>query len=482
MSDELLINESPGETRVALVESGLLQEVHFERSRSRNPVNNIYCGRVLRVLPGMQAAFVDIGQERSGFLHADDVLNPSGEQDHLLRRIRPGQTVLVQVIKAPLGSKGARLTTRLSLSSRYLVYSPRALHIGVSQRIEDESERQRLRELVEAGSAEFGIEGGFILRTAAEGARAQDVQADMKFLHKRWLMLEQSLPQVAVPGLAYSELPLALRALRDIARPGLERIRIDSQDYLAQAREFAATYSPELLELIQFYQDARPLFDMYSIEDEIRKALNRVVPLKSGGHIVIEQTEAMTTIDVNTGTFVGRSNLEETIFKTNLEAATALARQLRLRNLGGIVIVDFIDMASEDHRRQVLRTLERALEKDRAKTSVSGVSALGLVEITRKRTSESLAHLLETPCPACSGTGRTKSLETLCLEVFREVVRESRQFDQGRILILAGEKLADYMQEEESDRLAELQDMVRRPVDIRAEAGYLSEQYDIIPV
>ncbi len=481
MSEELLINLAPGETRVALVENGLLQEVQIERSSSVSLVGNIYRGKVIRVLPGMQAAFVDLGLERSGFLHAADI--PSGdEQRDILQKVHEGQPVLVQVVKAPLGTKGARLSAYLSLSSRYLVFSPRGSHVGISQRIESELERQRLRDCIEKLARDNGISGGFILRTVGETASVGDLAKDMQYLAKRWSALEQSLPGAPVASLVYSDLPLEIRALRDMAGPQVERIRLDTATGFAKARAFAETYSPELLPRLQHYEGARPLFDLYSVEDEIGKALQRQVPLKSGGSMVIEQTEAMTTVDINTGTFVGTHNLEETIFRTNLEAASALARQLRVRNLGGIIIIDFIDMQSAEHRRQVMRALEKSVERDRAKTVIAGVSAFGVVEMTRKRTSESLGHLLCEPCEACAGSGQVKTLETLCLEIYRELLRASRQFESERLLVLANELVVARIQDDASDRVSELVEMTGRPVEFKAETHYPREQFDIIPV
>lgn len=481
MSDELLVNISPGESRVALVENGLLQEVHIERASSSSIVGNIYRGKVIRVLPGMQAVFVDLGLSRSGFLHVSDCVQATETQD-IASVFHEGEKVLVQVIKAPLGTKGARLSTQLSLSSRYLVFNPYSSHIGVSQRIEDEQERQRLRDLIEKLATQSEIGGGFILRTVAENAGEDELGKDLAFLVKRWAELQESLSEAKVPSLVYSDLPLELRVLRDMAGGQVERVRFDSKEWCIRAKRFVETYSPELAERLQFYDGSRPLFDLYSVEDEIAKALRRSVPLKSGGSLVIEQTEAMTTVDVNTGTFVGSRNLEETIFKTNLEAATALARQLRIRNLGGIIIIDFIDMTSPDHNRQVIRALEKALEKDRAKTVIAEVSAFGVVEMTRKRTSESLEHQLCEPCKSCGGSGQVKTIETLCFEIFREVVRAGNQFESDKILVLGSEAVIGRIQDEDSERLGELVEFVGRPVEFKVEPMYLQEQYDIIPV
>lgn len=481
MSNELLVNVTPGETRAALVENGLLQEVHIERASNVSIVGNIYRGKVIRVLPGMQAAFVDLGLSRSGFLHVSDCVQGSETPD-IVSLFHEGQKILVQVIKAPLGTKGARLTTLLSLSSRYLVFNPLSDHIGVSQRIEDEQERLRLREIVEKRAKENNINGGFILRTVAEGVDNEALARDMAFLTKRWSQLQDSLSEASVPSQVYSDLPLALRVIRDLASGQVERIRFDSADCFDDAVHFVKVYSPELESRLEHYRGPRPIFDLYSVEDEIAKAIRRDVSLKSGGSLVIEQTEAMITVDVNTGTFVGSRNLEETIFKTNLEAASALARQLRVRNLGGIIIIDFIDMVSADHKRQVIRALEKALEKDKAKTLISDVSTFGVVEMTRKRTSESLARQLCEPCHFCGGSGQVKTLETVCFEIFREIVRAGNQFESDKILVLGAEAVIQRIQEEDSERLGELTEFVGRPVEFKVEPLYLQEQYDIIPV
>jgi len=491
MSEELLINVTPNETRVALVENGVLQEVQIERQRSSSIVGNVYRGKVNRVLPGMQAAFVDIGLDRAGFLHASDIPQLDGEGMELIddaeldihTRVHEGKTLLVQVVKAPMGTKGARLTTHLSLSSRYLVYMPNNSHIGVSQRIESEEDRQRLRDIVTdiCSNDEQVSSGGYIVRTIAEGASRDELLSDMLFLQKLWIDRTADLTEKKVPSLVYRDMSLALRSLRDMSHPNLEKIRIDSRETYEKIIEFTNRYSPELSNRVFLYQGQRPLFDLYSVEDEIEKALHKRVDLKSGGYLIIEQTEAMTTVDVNTGTYVGTRKLEETIFKTNLEAASSLARQLRLRNLGGIIIVDFIDMVEPEHRRQVQRTFEKALEKDRARTSLTAVSDLGLIEMTRKRIRESLGQSLCEPCPHCQGRGQLKSAETICLEIFREITRESRQFECEKILVLASQPVIDRLLDEESDNVAELETFIGHPIQLQVELLYGQEQYDIIP-
>ena len=485
MSEELLINVTPHETRVAMVENGVLQEVQIERASHRGLVGNIYNGRVVRVLPGMQSAFIDIGLERTAFLHASDIAaRTSGDEEagepNIRHLVREGQELLVQVIKDPLGSKGARLSTHLTVPSRYLVLLPDSDHIGISQKIDDEEERQRLRALVQEGLPEGAAPGGFIVRTVAEGAGAAELAADIAFLGKLWETIRQRAETAAPASLIHADLPLSLRVLRDMTGIHYEKVRVDSRETFQRIREFADEFVPELDPLLEHYPGERPLFDLYGVEDEIQRALQRKVELKSGGYLIIDQTEAMTTVDVNTGAYVGHRNLEETLFKTNLEASQAIARQLRLRNLGGIIIIDFIDMADPDHRRQVLRALERALERDRAKARICAVSALGLVEMTRKRTRESLEHQLSEPCPTCQGRGSVKTVVTVCYEIFRELLRAARQFDTRELLVLAAQEVVDRMQDEESASVAELEDFTGCAIRFQVEAVYTQEQFDVV--
>ena len=613
MSAELLVNVTPRETRVALIESGVLQEVFVERANRRGLVGNIYKGRVCRVLPGMQAAFVDVGLDRAAFLHASDIADaharqvrdaPASEEgipaparaEPAIRNgasitdlVRDGQEVLVQVIKDPLGTKGARLTTQVSIPSCYLVYMPGAPALGVSQRIEDEEERRRLRDLVRnvawrhagagstprsassapathppgttaatghgpgtggSGSASsapaahppgttaipgqgpaigdpasapaFGSnagpasvpdsapapdsnagpgsgsapapdsnpagddgeswmpEDGYIVRTAAEKCPEAIIEADMAFLHRLWESVRERAASVNGPGIVHEDLPLVIRTLRELSATPIERVRIDSPGTLARVLDFTGRFLPEMSPRIELYAGERPVFDLYSVEDEIQKALHRKVQLKSGGHVVIDQTEAMTTIDVNTGGFVGHRNLEETIFKTNLEAAQTIARQLRLRNLGGMIIIDFIDMSSEAHKRQVLRALEKALDRDHTRTHVSNVSPLGLVEMTRKRTRESLEHVLCDPCPTCNARGSIKSADTVCYEIFREILREAGQFDTERLLVVASPDVVDRLVDEESSTFAELEESIGKSITLQVESLYAREQYDVV--
>jgi ribonuclease G len=488
MSQEILINVTPQETRVALVENGLLQEIQIERSTARGIVSNIYVGKVVRILPGMQAAFVDIGLERTAFLHASDIhpntLNGSlkdvSEVDCITRMLHDGQKLVVQVIKDPIGSKGARLTTKLAIPARNLVYLPFSSHIGISQRIERESERKRLKDIVK--SQIKGIEGGYIIRTIAETASEADIQADIEILQKTWQQLNSRLKGSEPGDVIYSDLPLAIRTVRDMVRDNVEKLRIDSRETWKLARELAAEFLPEFAERVEYYPGERPIFDLYSIEDEIQKALSRVVPLKSGGHIVIDQTEAMITIDVNTGTYVGHRNQEETLFKTNLEAAQAIARQLRLRNIGGIIIIDFIDMIEPEHQRQVLRALKRGLSKDPAKNYITEMTSLGLLEVTRKRTRESLEHILCEVCPVCHGKAVIKSAQTICYEIFREIMRDSREYETVSYRILASEKVIDMLLNEEQMSLMNLQEFINAKIELQVETLYMQDEYDVVMV
>jgi len=479
------------ETRVALVDNGVLQEVQIERAAEHGLVGNIYKGRVIRVLPGMQAAFVDIGLERSAFLHASDIGGEPrqaqanegrgcGTADRVIEQlVHEGQEVLVQVVKEPLGGKGARLSMRLSVPSRYLVMMPSADGIGVSTRIEDEAERARLRETM---AAEIPAERdfGYIVRTAGEGADSEALRNDIEVLDRIWETIESNAATARPGTLVHGDLPLVLRILRDLMGPEVERIRIDAREAYEAVVRFGRSVVPDSVARVEHYQGERPIFDLFGVEDEIQRALQREVPLKSGGHLAIDQTESMTTVDVNTGGYVGRRNLEETIFKTNLEAAQALARQLRVRNLGGIIIIDFIDMDDPEHRRQVLRALHQAMEKDRARARIGEVSALGLVEMTRKRTRDSLQRVLCDPCPVCGGRGFAKSAETVCFEILREIVRAARQFDASALLVLAAQPVIDRLVDEQADELAELESSIARPVRLQAEGLYQVEQYDVV--
>ncbi len=484
ISKEVLINVTPQETRVAILENGMLHELYIERSRNRGLVGNVYKGKVVRVLPGMEAAFVEIGLERAAFLHVSDMALSARQQAesngqlHISRVLQEGQELLVQVVKDPLGTKGARLTSNITVPSRYLVFMPNSDNIGVSSRIDSDEERERLRAMLT--NHEDRSEGsGYILRTAAEVATEESISRDIKYLNRLWQKIRDASSAKA-GDVVHKDLPLYLRVLRDMVDEDLEKIRVDSRETFQIMQSFASEYVPEVVELIEHYPGERPIFDLHNVEDEIQKGLEKKVHLKSGGYLIIDQTEAMTTIDVNTGAFVGNRNLEETIFKTNLEAAQAIARQLRLRNLGGIIILDFIDMSEDEHKRQVMRALEKALEKDHARTHVCDVSSLGLIEMTRKRTRESLEHVLCGVCPTCEGRGTIKTAETICYEIFREILREARQFDARELLVLASQEVVDLLVDEESGSLAELEGFIEIPIKFQVEAMFTPEQYDVV--
>jgi len=492
MSEEFLVNFTPQETRVALMQGGVVQELHIERTASRGLVGNVYLGRVVRVLPGMQSAFIDIGLERTAFLHVADIWeqrqnghggNGSGNGGDVPKPIEKilseGQNLIVQVLKDPIGTKGARLSTQISIAGRLLVYLPQEKHIGISQRIEGEAEREQLREklqqLVPADEA-----GGFIVRTMAEKASDEELANDIAYLRKMWAEAKNAAVAARPPALLYQDLTLGQRLLRDLVTPETSYIVIDSRENFQKLTAFAQEYMPQLMPLFKHYTGERPLFDLHGVEEEIQKALARRVELKSGGYLIIDQTEAMTTIDVNTGGFVGLRNFDDTIFKTNLEAAQTIARQLRLRNLGGIIILDFIDMESEEHKAAVLAELNKALARDHTRMSVNGFTALGLVEMTRKRTRESLAHVLCEPCPTCGGRGEVKTARTMCYEVLRELLREARQFNAKEFRVLAAPNVIDLFLDEESQSLAMLSDFIGKKVSLHAEGSYTQEQYDIV--
>ncbi len=485
MSAELLINVTPSESRVALIENGQLQEIHVERNTKRGIVGNIYRGKVSRVLPGMQAAFIDIGLERAAFLHASDIAlhNELAEEvpdSHLEKKdirelVREGQDIVVQVVKDPIGTKGARLTTDITIPSRYLVFMPSVAHIGVSQRIEDEQERERLRTMM----TDLEGEGGFILRTAAEGVGEKELIQDATFLRRLWSKI-QTRTKCKKTNVLYEDLPLARRVLRDFVGTDLDRIRIDAKLAFQELEQFTDEYAPEFHELLEYYPGERPIFDLYDVENEGQRALDRRVDLKSGGYLIIDQTEAMTTVDINTGAFVGHRNLEETIFNTNIEATQAIARQLRLRNLGGIIIIDFIDMTEANHQRRVLHNLEVALNKDRAKTKIHGFTQLGLVEMTRKRTRESLEHILCGECPVCKGRGTVKTVETVCFEIMREIVRVNRAYDADKFVVYAAPSVANALMDEESHVLAELELFVSKQIKVQTEVLYNQDNYDVV--
>lgn len=498
MSEEILINLTPRETRVAVVEDGILQEVLVERARKRGLVGNIYKGRVVRILPGMEAAFVDIGLERAAFLHASDISegykptfgeeSPSQLEQELLepppavcitKLIHQGQDLIVQVIKDPLGTKGARLTTHVSIPSRYLVFLVDSDAVGISIRIEDEIERERLKDIINTFKQD--MDGGYIVRTAGEHIDPWAIRSDMQFLQRLWASVKEKSQKAKSTELIYADLDLELRVVRDFINDNTLKINIDARTGFERMRAFAEQFLPDALNKIELYSGERPLFDLYNIEDEIERSLSKKVTLKSGGYLMIEQTEAMTTVDVNTGAYVGHRNLEETIFKTNLEASQAIARQLRLRNLGGIVILDFIDMQRSEHKQAVLDSLEQYLAKDHARTSVGEVTSLGLVQMTRKRIRESLEHVLCGVCPMCEGRGFVKTAETICYQIFREVIREAKQYQKVKeFLILAAPEVVELMLDEESNSVAELESFINASLRLQSESLYTVEQFDIV--
>ena len=495
MTIEILVNAAPRETRAAVIENGALQEVFIERPSRRGLVSNLYKGRVSRVLPGMQAAFLDIGLARTAFLHVADILGPPNgartEGVEALREtdirtlVREGDELLVQVVKDPLGTKGARLSTQVSLPSRFLVYMPRGSKVGVSARIDSETERARLRDLIGSLAREQlghngAGSGGYIVRTAAMGADLPALHADMLYLERLWAHVREQSLVAAAGTLVHEDLPLSTRVLRDELGLKVRRVLVDSPAEYQRMLDFTRAFMPEFADRIELHAGPLPLFDLHGVEAEISRALDHKVQLKSGGYVVIQQTEAMTTVDVNTGGYVGYRNLEETIFRTNLEAAVAIARQLRVRNLGGIIIIDFIDMQDDEHRRALLAALETALASDRSQTHIANISPLGLVEMTRKRTRESLEHLLCGPCPACAGRGVVRTAETVCHEVFRELMRQSRQFQSQELLVLAHQDVVDRLLEEEAPVLAELEIQLGRPIRLQAEPLYGIDQYDVV--
>lgn len=493
MQQDILINWSPQETRVAVVENGAVQELHVERTLERGLVGNIYLGKVSRLLPGMQSAFIDIGLERAAFLHVADVWHrqEGGEAPMFARKNEPpvpiekqvfeGQSLMVQVIKDPIGTKGARLSTQVSIAGRLLVFLPQDDHVGVSQKIpadERDALRARLQALV--GDKAAGGGGGFILRTNGEDASDEELAEDIAYLRKTWTGIRQASLSRPPTSLLYQDLSLLQRVLRDIASEETQSIRIDSREQHALLAAFGREFMPAAASKLQLYKGERPIFDLFAIDEEVALALGRRVQLKSGGYLIVDQTEALTTIDVNTGGYVGARNFDDTIFKTNLEAAGAIARQLRLRNLGGIVIADFIDMLREDHKTAVLAEFRKQLARDRVKTMLGGFSQLGLVEMTRKRTRESLAHMLCEPCPTCHGVGEVKTARTVCYDILREVLREARQFNPREFRVIASPKVVELFLDEESQHLAGLSDFIGKPISLQAENAMGQEQYDIV--
>ncbi len=482
MNNQILVNITPQETRVAIMELGVPQELHVERASARGLVGNIYWGRVARILPGMQSAFIDLGLERAAFLHVADIWTPRNSEESqrpIEKTLAEGQSLLVQVAKDPIGTKGARLSTQISIAGRYLVYLPQENHIGVSQKIESEEERQLLRERLQ-GLIPTHTTGGFIVRTVAETTSDRELQRDLEYLTQCWSDIQSHCHGVASPQLLYQDLSLAQRVIRDLVMEDTDRIMVDSRENFHKLLEFSRHYNPQAAPLLEHYSGARPLFDLFGVELEIEKALSRRVDLKSGGYLIIDQTEAMTTIDVNTGGFVGGRNFDDTIFRTNLEAAQAMARQLRLRNLGGIVIADFIDMDNPEHREAVLAEFRKALSRDRTRVTVNGFTSLGLIELTRKRTRESLAHVLCEPCPCCKGSAQVKTPQTVCYEILREIVLAARQFEAREYRVIAHQRVIDLFLDEESQSLAGVSEFVGKRISLQVESQNHQEQYDVV--
>ncbi|MBQ76645.1 MAG: ribonuclease G [Gammaproteobacteria bacterium] len=485
MAEEIIINVSQHESRVAVVEQGLLQEIFIERFHTRGTVGNIYHGKVARILPGMQSAFVAIGHAKAAFMHITDLMDShkvmakgrgSNTYPPIQEVIHEGQELLVQVTKEPIGTKGARITRNISLASRYLVYLPDTNHVGISQRIEDEMERERLKELLERIQGE----DGFIVRTASEGVSEEEINKDARLLRTRWASIVEDGRTSKASSMVYEDLPMPLRAMRDIINQNTQRIMVDSADTYSVLQCFLKDFIPDKESCLELVANDVALFDDHNLEDQISLALDRKVPLISGGYLVIDQTEAMSTIDVNTGAFVGRKDLEDTIYRTNLEAAAAIPRQLRLRSIGGIVILDFIDMASEEHKRQVLRTLEKGQQLDRVKWRITQISELGLVEMTRKRTHESLLKMMCEPCEICSGRGVIKSAESVCLEIFREIQRNASDFRHNSCLIMASQSIVDRLLDEDATCVSELSSALEAQIRFQVEASYSQEQFDVV--
>ncbi len=499
MAEELLINVNPFETRVALVAHGLLQEVHIARAEGYSVTGNIYLGRVERIVPGMQAAFVDIGLERPGFLHARDIDVPriltadDGETKEVNKPdirslLHEGQSLLVQVEKDPISTKGARLSTQLALASKYLVMMPNETHVGISQRIEDEDERERLRRALNDIRSSRGIDFGLIARTAAERTPEDHLASDIALLERIWQRVSERAEKIdQAPAVVYEELPLHSRMVRELVGVETETIFIDDEHTYGRIRRYVDEFIPGYAERVHFYDGRRPLFERHSVEDEVQRALESGVLLRSGGSLIIEQTEAMISVDVNTGGFLGGHNFEETVFRTNMEAAAAIPRQLRLRNLGGIIVIDFIDMEDPEHQRQVLRALEKAAEADPVRTRIEGFSALGLVQMSRKRTRESLAQVMCAPCANCNGQGIVRTAESTCVEVLRTLAQDyqarcNQKGGKGDYLIRATEAVVDRLLDEDAEHLTALSQTMQREVRIQVEPNYLEGQFDIVLV
>ena len=508
MSTEIIVNATNQETRVALLENKLVTEIFIERAKDRGNTGNVYKGRVVKVLPGMQAAFVDIGLEKSAFLYVADVYNSMEEYARMMaedmteedeldledearpRRRRPstmtieellqeGQEIIVQVAKEPIGTKGARVTSYVTLPGRYVVYMPTVDHVGISRRIESETERKRLKDIVTSLKKNGA---GYIVRTVSEGQDESELKRDMDFLELLWQRILKKNEKLSAPSVLHYDLDLVFRTIRDLFTPDVERLVIDSGSEFQRVKEFADSYLPQLNDKMELYDKEEPIFDAYDVEIEISRALGRKVWLKSGGYIVIDQSEALTAIDVNTGRYVGKRNLEDTILKTNLEAVREIAYQLRLRNIGGIIILDLIDMEKEENRRKVYTSLQEYLSHDKAKTNIYHLSDLGLIEMTRKRTRESLGRSLCEPCPYCEGRGFIKSSVTVCYEIFREIRRISHSSKEKKIMVSVNPEVADLLYDEERQGVEDLELELKKKLIIKADATLHQEQYDIVMV
>lgn len=497
MGSELIVNVTPTGTRVARLESGTISEIFVERVQEARYTGNVYKGKIVRVLPGMQAAFVDIGLDRTAFLYVTDIVpelthlvedieeseetSPKKKREsrrfpQIQELVKEGQDVVVQIARDPIGTKGARLTSHVSLPGRFMVLMPTIDHLGISRRIGDARERSRLRSILEKIKPK-GM--GLIVRTMSEGASQKDLTSDVEMLTKLWKELNEKASHKPAPTLLHKELGIVLRAIRDLFSPDIDRVVIDNEVEAQRARDFIESFMPKMKDTVEFYKQREPIFDAFGIEIEISRALGRKVWLKSGGFLVIEQTEALTSIDVNTGKFVGKKNLEDTILKTNLEAVTEIAYQLRLRDIGGIIIIDFIDMAKHSNRETVYQTLKEVLKIDRAKTSITKITELGLVEMTRKRTRESLNRLLTETCFYCEGRGYLKSKTTVCHEIIRELHRVTEDLQTGTVTVHAHPSVANRLKEDEFPGVEEWQTQTGKTVVIKGRDEYHLEQYDV---
>lgn len=494
MSSDLIINATPVETRVALLENGVISDLIVERAKEKGLVGSIYKGRIIRVLPGMQACFVDIGLDRAAFLYVGDIRDDSITSDEVILDdseevskppppksqiqdlVKEGQEILVQVAKDPIGTKGARITMHVSLPGCNLVYMPTVSHIGISRRIESEAERKRLKEIVQSVRPP---EGGFIVRTACEGVSQKSIKNDMEFLTKLWKEVQKSYEKRSGPGCIHEDLDVELRAVRDLFSEDVKRLVVDDARAHKKILKFINQFMPRLKNNVEIYSGEEPIFDHFGIEMELSRALGRKVWLKSGGYIIIDEAEALVAIDVNTGRYVGRHNLEDTIIKTNLEAVKEIAYQLKLRNCGGIIILDFIDMERESNRDKVLAALKEEFQKDRAKTNILDMSSLGLVEMTRKRTRESLVRTLCEPCSYCDGKGFIKSKTTICYEVFRELQRESRDPEATVTQVHVHPDVADWLYDEEREMLEQTEENLGRRIVIKTEPSFHLEQFEV---